>query len=245
MLKHKLFKRQRSMRVFQSGVTLIELMVAMIISLIASSGMVLLMANTMGTGTQTIQMTRLTQEMRTAMQLMTRDLRRANSHNAAANCYANINCNPDDTKITAITPVGGTCFQFWFDRTGDGDLDPDGPPGLEIGSFQLFSGNRNGDPVNVMQMTIDDEATDACGTDWGVTFDITDADIVNVTAFTVSNADSYNEIISATHTQDVSKIRLTLTAELQNAPQGIPITKTIEDLIYVRNHVFCPAGVCP
>lgn len=221
------------MRVFQSGVTLIELMVAMVISLIASTGMVLLMANTMGTGTQTIQMTRLTQEMRTAMHLMTRDLRRANSHNAAADCYANINCNPDDTKITAITPVGGNCFRYWFDRDGNGDLD--------AGAFQLYTRGT----VNVLQMTIGDNAVDACGTDWGVTFDITNADIVNVTAFVVSSADSYNEIISATDTQDVSKIRLTLTAELQNTPQGIPISRTIEDLIYVRNHVFCPAGVCP
>jgi len=233
MLSNNLFKRQRSMRVFQSGVTLIELMVAMVISLIASTGMVLLMANTMGTGTQTIQMTRLTQEMRTAMHLMTRDLRRANSHNAAADCYANINCNPDDTKITAITPVGGNCFRYWFDRDGNGDLD--------AGAFQLYTRGT----VNVLQMTIGDNAVDACGTDWGVTFDITNADIVNVTAFVVSSADSYNEIISATDTQDVSKIRLTLTAELQNTPQGIPISRTIEDLIYVRNHVFCPAGVCP
>ena len=48
----------------QKGVTLIELLVAGVISLIAASGMVLVMASTLGTSSQTIQMARLTQEMR-------------------------------------------------------------------------------------------------------------------------------------------------------------------------------------
>ena len=53
----------------QTGMTLIELMISIVISLIASLAMIVLMANTLGTGTRTIQMTRLTQEMRTAMQM--------------------------------------------------------------------------------------------------------------------------------------------------------------------------------
>lgn len=218
----------------QSGVTLIELMVAMVISLVVSGSLVMLMANTMGTGTQTIQMTRLTQEMRSAMQLMTRDLRRANYHVGALNCFGNIDCNPDTSKIKVITPEGGDCFRFWYDR------DPTAGP--DAGAFQLFT--RSG--VNVVQMATEDNATVTCGSDWGASRDITDPSFMNVTSFVVSNADSYNEVISEdSDTQTVSKIRLTLTAALLNTPTGIPVTKTIEDLILVRNHVFCPSGTCP
>ncbi len=217
------------------GVTLVELMVALVISLIASSAMVLLMANMMGTGTQTIQMSRLTQDLRTAMQLMTRDLRRANYHTNSANCFAEIDCNPDESKIMAITPVGGDCFRFYYDH--DRDDIPDAR------SFQWFTGTRNGNTVNVLQLT--DDGSDNCGADWGAGFDITDPDTVNITAFTVSNVDSYNESVSSLHTQDVSKIRLTMTAELLATASGMTISKTIEDLIYVRNKVFCPAGTCP
>lgn len=230
------FRNRRSIVGFQRGVTLIELMVAMVISLIASTGMILLMANVLGTGTQTIQMTRLTQDMRTAMQLISRDLRRANFHSNSADCYGNINCSPDGTKIMAIVPITANCFRFWFDRKGDGDIN--------AGAFQMVPVTRKGSSVNVLQMTITDTATEACGDDWGVVLDITDADIVNVSAFTLSNDDSYCDDISSVDSQTISKIRLTMTAELRNTPQGIPISKTIEDMIYVRNPTFNVGTAC-
>ena len=218
----------------QCGVTLIELLVAMVISLIVSTAMILLMASTLGTGTQTIQMSRLTQEMRTAMQLITRDLRRANFHSNSAACYGTINCSPDVTKITAIVPnLANNCFRFWLDRESDGDLD--------AGAFQRYTRGS----VNVLQMTMADDANDTCGDDWGVALDITDADIVNISAFTIGDDESYCTDISPTDSQNISRIRLTMTGELQNTPQGIPISKTIEDIIYVRNPAFNVGSSCP
>ena len=76
----------------QGGVTLMELMIAAAISIIASAAMLALMANTLGSGTKTIKMTRLTQEMRSAMQIMTRELRRANYHGTYAACFGDENC---------------------------------------------------------------------------------------------------------------------------------------------------------
>lgn len=217
----------------QQGLTLLEMLIALAISLVVSLSMIGLMANTMGAGSETLRMTRLTHEMRTAMQLMTRDLRRANYHIDANLCYGNIACNPDSSKIKAIVPLTANCFQFYYDREGDDDLD--------IGKFQRYA--RSG--VNVMQMTASDTATNACGADWGTALDITDPDIINVTAFTISNADSYTETISESDTQQVSKIRLTMTAALRNQAQGFPVTRTIEDLVFVRNKSLCPGGTCP
>ncbi|NIP17774.1 MAG: prepilin-type N-terminal cleavage/methylation domain-containing protein, partial [Xanthomonadales bacterium] len=73
-------------RARQAGLTLIEVLVAMVISLVVAMAMVSLMANTMGTGTRTIQMSRLTAELRAALQIMTRDVRRANYHGNFVAC---------------------------------------------------------------------------------------------------------------------------------------------------------------
>ena len=96
--------------------TLMELLVAGTISIIVSSGMVVLMASTLGTGTQTIKMTQLSAEMRTAMQIITRELRRANYHSTYANCFGDANClinQSIDAKVTEVSiNAGGDCFGF-------------------------------------------------------------------------------------------------------------------------------------
>ena len=109
----------------QKGMTLIELLVAGIISLIAVSGMVLVMASTLGTSTQTIEISRLTHDMRTAMQIMTRELRRANYHPGWIACYGNTGCLNagflDIASEIGVIQIGdsvGTddCLWFWYDR---------------------------------------------------------------------------------------------------------------------------------
>ena len=104
----------------QKGFTLMELLVAGAISIIVSSGMVILMASTLGTGTQTIKMSKLSSEMRVATQIMTRELRRANYHATFVNCYGEPNCLATlgiAGEVTEIN-INGTndCFWFWYDR---------------------------------------------------------------------------------------------------------------------------------
>jgi prepilin-type N-terminal cleavage/methylation domain-containing protein len=214
----------------QGGMTLIELLVAVVVGLIATAAMVGLMANTLGTGTRTIEMTRLQQEMRSSMQLITRELRRANFHINSENCFAAVDCNPDDTKLKNVQ-ADGDCVQFWYDLGGDGALD--------VSAFQLVTRSS----VNIVQIS-QDEADD-CGTDWGMAHDVTDPDIINVTTFTIGD-ESFNEVISEVgDTQTVNRLRLTMTAQLLTGLQGGPVSRTIEDLVYVRNHTLCPGGACP
>ena len=108
----------------QKGFTLLELMVAGLISLIVTSGMVILMASTLGTGTQAIKMTQLSAEMRTAMQIMTRELRRANYHSGWATCFGDTDCLVTEVVNAKITEINikkdfvpdGDCFSFYYDR---------------------------------------------------------------------------------------------------------------------------------
>ncbi len=168
-------------------------------------------------------MTRLTQEMRTAMQIMSRDLRRANylSPEVARTCYANPDClagSGFDGKMGAIVVgAGSDSLSFWLDRQGDG-LDP-----CDQGAFRLNESSG----IGTIQMLI-------CDVGW---VDITDPDIIDVQSFVVDNSDTYTETISAAgSTQTVQKIRLLIGADLRNNTANYTISRVIGDQIRIRNN---------
>lgn len=224
----------------QSGVTLIELMIAMSISLVVSLAMVTLMANTLGTSTRTIGMAKLSAELRAAMQIMSRDVRRANYHANFAKCFGNLDCrvtlddNDGDASayIKSITVQNGNCFFYWFDRDSDGDITDDD----DVGAFR----RAVVDGVGVIQMTTTRNTAPSCtaGNYWSA---ITDPKLIDVTAFQVNNALSYTDTITGDNaTQTIDKINMSITAELI---VDASITRTIRNLIRVRNDIFAPAVV--
>lgn len=221
----------------QQGVTLIEMLVAGVISLVAVAGMLLVMATTLGATTQTIEMTRLTQEMRTAMQIMTRELRRANYHPDFISCYGNTSCLGIlglDARIQNITIADNSvatgandCFWFWYDRP---QICPTSSCTVaELAAAQdavtaeTVAGFRRSTTAGVgsIQMTTRRTAGASCSEafdhlDW---VDITDPNIIDVLEFTVTNSDALFPTITETinaagDTQSVEKIGLTLTAKL-------------------------------
>jgi len=263
-------KMTRSMTIrslkLQKGMTLIELLVAGVISLIAVSGMVIVMANTLGTATQTIEMTRLTHDMRTAMQIMTRELRRANYQPNWIACYGNTGCRSDlgianriDRIKTGTSVSANDCFWFWYDR-------PQICPTTSCTTAELIAAQTavtaesvaafrravNDAGVGRLQMTTTRTTAAACASsaDW---VDITDPNIIDVTAFTVTNADAalpsiVETINSDGDTQNVEKIGLVLTARL-TADSSVPAwiqgnanaTRTMDEFIAVRNNITTAA----
>ena len=81
----------------QAGLSLMETMIAMAVGLVVTAAMISMMANTMGSGTRTIEMSRLQQDMRAAMQLITRDVRRSAYNAEAILCFGNLDCGADGT----------------------------------------------------------------------------------------------------------------------------------------------------
>jgi len=213
----------------QFGFGLIEMLISTALSLLAVTVMVILMANTLGTGAETIQMSRLSQELRASLQLMSRDLRRANYHSGFLNCFANANCR-SDLNITAYVNTiqinaAGNCFWYWLDRDSDADLSNDA-----VGGFRHATING----VGVLQMRISGNSAANCddGTDWEL---ITDPGIVDITNLNISNADSYTESLSAAgDVQVVEKIRLSINGRMASNPS---VQKELQDLILVRNDV--------
>jgi type IV pilus assembly protein PilW len=213
----------------QRGFGLIEMLISMALSLLAVSVMVILMASTLGSGTATIQMSRLSQELRASMQLMSRDLRRANFHSSFYNCYANVDCRSDLGIATYVDTIhineAGNCFWYWLDRDGDGDLSNDAVGGFR---YSEISG------VGVIQMRTTGNSAANCDDNDGWEL-ITDPNTVEITSFVVSDSDSYTETLSASgDVQVVEKIRLNINGQMATNPS---VHREIQDLVLIRNDI--------
>ena len=213
----------------QRGLGLLEMMISMALSLLSVTLMVVLMANTLGSGAATIQMSRLSQELRASMQLMSRDLRRANFHSGFLNCFANIDCLDDldiaDYVDTIHINEAGDCFWYWLDRDGNADLSDD-----PVGGFRFSTI----DGIGVIQMRTTGNSAANCDddTDWEL---ITDPNTIEITRFDISSAASYAETLSATgDTQLVEKLRLSINGRMSSNPS---IQREIQDLILIRNNI--------
>ena len=216
----------------QRGIGLVEMMVSIALSLLAVGTMLVLMSNTLGAGSTTIQMSRLSQELRSAMQLMTRDLRRANFHATFLQCFGNTNCRSDLGIASYVDRVrvsaDGECIWFWLDRDADADLTDDA-----VGAFRLGAV----DDVGVIEMRVAGNAAADCDavTGWEP---ITDYRVVDITGFVVDDSASYTDTLTAGgDTQVVEKLRLTITGQMI---RDNDVTRTIQDLVLVRNEVPVP-----
>lgn len=213
----------------QGGYGLLSTLVAGVVGLFAVMAMVLLLAGTVGRGSTTIQMTTLSQGLRAAMQLMTRDLRRANYHSSFLQCFGNTNCRVDLGITGFVNTINidadGDCFWYWLDRNGDANLGND-----LVGAYRR--GEVGG--VGVVQMRIGGNDAAQCAQDDGWQT-ITDPNVIDITALQVSDNASYTEVLSAAgEAQTVEKIGVTLQGRMVRDPA---VSKTITDLVHVRNDV--------
>lgn len=227
-MKHHSFKAR------QTGATMMEVLVSMSISLVVTAAMIALMSNSLGSTTRIIQMTKLADDMRVTMQMMTRDVRRSSYNANSMLCYANEDCDADGaiTAAADITINGATCFTFLLDRDHDGDSTEDNAGGFRqvtvggIGVIEMWTGDQNPD------------CTDAAGAAGWV--QVTNPDNMDIVAFTVDENLSYTQVVKDdgagnTVSQKVRKIRMNMQGRLV---LDNTINRTIEDIISVRNDLL-------
>ena len=218
----------------QNGMSLMEVLIAMSLSLVVTASMVALMANSLGTTARIIKMTRLSDDMRIAMQMMSRDVRRTSYNANAMYCYANLNCGTDGAATLAgdITiNAGNECFTFLTDRDSDGDSTEN-----DAGGFRRVSTGG----VGVIEMWTGDAAPDctvAAGA--GSWVQITNPDNMDIFAFSVDDDLSYTQEIFNDGTNSLSqrirKIRMNMRGRLV---MDNTIVRRIEDVIAVRNDLL-------
>ncbi len=177
-------------------------------------------------------MTKLTDDLRMTMQMLTRDVRRSSYNANAMYCYGNEDCGTDgaaglapDISISA----SGDCFTFLLDRDHDGDSTGD-----NAGGFRRVSSGG----VGVIQMWIGDASPSCTDTDanW---VQITDPESMDIAAFSVDDDLSYTEVVFdngvSTISQKVRKLRINLQAQLVADDS---IGRSVQDVISVRNDLL-------
>jgi Tfp pilus assembly protein PilW len=231
------FRNRIAMRKAQFGAGLMEVMVAMSISLVVTASMVALMSNSLSSTTRIIKMTKLADDMRVAMQMMTRDVRRSSYNANSMFCYANDDCATDGA-ITAAGDItiadSNDCFTFLTDRDHDGDSTED-----DAGGFRRVTSGSGG--VGVIEMWTGDASPDcdaAAGSLGWV--QITNPDNMDIFAFTVDANLSYTQVIQDdgagnTLSQRVRKVRVNLQGRLV---MDNTIVRRVEDVINVRNDLL-------
>jgi type II secretory pathway pseudopilin PulG len=227
----------------QSGVTLMEMMISLALSLVVTTAMITLMGNSMGSATRIIQMTQLSDELRNAMSMLSRDVRRANYNPYSLHCYANADCGINDDaplKVNFINDLDVVfydgddkrCLRYFLERAA-----PTGEPGaVGGGGFRLA---RN-DSVGHIEMWTGAAAppADCSGDDW---IAVTDPGFVNITDLTIEEDEGLTGTFSDTVLRKdgsvlldirARQVRIEMEGQLRIEPT---ITRRIEDTIRVRN----------
>ena len=206
--------------------------------MVVTASMVVLMGNSMGTTTRIIHSAQMSDELRNAMSMMTRDLRRANYSANAIFCYGNSNCGASGgiSEQAGDVQVNGECFAFTLDRNSDGNAAND-----EVGGFRRV---QTAGGVGVIEMwTGAAGTTPNCGSAAGTNgwIELTDPSTVNVSVFNVDDSNSFTRTIEESETSSFDnrqrQIRISLQGELVLEQQANieTVSRRIEDVIYIRN----------
>jgi len=150
-----------SSRFLQTGASLMEVLVAMSISLVVTASMIALMSNSLSSTARIVKMTKLSDDMRVTMQMMTRDVRRSNFNGESIKCYANDDCLQDGS-VVSVGEIGmfdmnddsvDDCFWFLTDRSKDnymtGGSGPDLAANARAGAFRHRQVDPEGDGTTV------------------------------------------------------------------------------------------------
>jgi Tfp pilus assembly protein PilW len=221
----------------QAGVTLIETMIGLALSMVVVSSMVALMSNSLGSATRIIQMTQLSDELRNNMSMLTRDMRRANYNANAYQCYANSDCGADvnaDVQVAGLTIESNidnisSCLIFNLDRDQDGGADS-----YRAGGFRHIPGTSGYLEMWVGVATATPACGDAPGADNWVA--MTDPDFVNITTFWIDDSDSVTASMTEEGGSTLNQLTRQVSVEIKGKLILDPtITRHIEDTIKVRN----------
>jgi type II secretory pathway pseudopilin PulG len=235
----------------QRGTTLVEMLIAMLLSLIVSVSAVLMLRNSLGNNSQLMNYALLSNELRKSMQLMTRDVRRAGYTAGAQWCLANTLCLPSTTinlpePLGFLDPLpliesielpqgiqvaeGGQCFVFELDRDQNATIN-DG----DYGGYRRVESSG----VGVLMAWMGQNAPTCNGSldSWAV---ITNSAVIDINGFVVDDSQSFDEVVSTdllgnSTSQRIRRIRLELSGQLVS---DSAVNETIETTVDVRNDVL-------
>ncbi|WP_348946568.1 prepilin-type N-terminal cleavage/methylation domain-containing protein [Chitinibacter sp. FCG-7] len=230
----------------QNGFSLIELMVSIIIGLFSLTAILTILSNNLAFSRSSIDMLRLNQEMRIAMDTIADDLRRAGYWNNTQSMVNNLTVsNPHSFPNLPVTINNDKdCIVFSYDRDNSSDT----PAANEIFGFAL---------KNNQIVTGFPEDIDGCDSisDWKP---LTDSKIVKIESLSFESINptttqnptgtstDVHQLISTAGLVCIREIRIRISATLVKNDLNNPVKQSLEKTIRLRNDEIrrSPATSC-
>ncbi len=221
------------------GFSLIELMVAMVAGLVVIGSVVVFTIGTAQSNSATVSATRLMQEMRGAMNIIAREVRRSGYNQTAV------------TFVASGNPVNGynsnvirsaSCVVVRYDRVGVGT---DGTPATgEFHGFRLAQ--KNG--IGVVQASLATAADPNCAAAANANgwIDVTNPQLVNITQLSfVPATGAGGRVLANGFCVGVQEIQVGMLGSLVREHLPGTTSRSIQETIRVRNDMLTtvpPAG---
>lgn len=217
----------------QSGVTLVELMVAASIGLILLLGMSTFMANNLSSNATTRKSAALNQELRAIMSLLSRDIRRSGywgSPTFTSGALTGVGAGSTySNPFSTINTATAGCILYSYDKNGNGTQDSAEQYGV------LFDNGVVKMRTNISATTYDCTADSSNSWD-----DLSDPKNTLITGLTFTKTDSAPIYMSGSTGPNIKvrQIQITLTGQLKN---DATVTQTLTETVRVENDLFSPA----
>lgn len=202
----------------QTGLTLIEMMIAMVLGLFVVGVIITVFSTNVRSSTENIKMIRLNQELRGVMTLMSDELKRAG-----------YSADPGEDDFMEDLNFTSTCARYSYDDNSDNTQDAN-----ERFAFRLTG--------NIVEWSRDVTSTD-CSTA-GTWDDLTDPNLASITTLNFdltgsANTNGETGLTALTTTTGVSvyevTITLTATTDLPHSSDGNDPRRTVTETIRIRN----------
>ncbi|MGR9072881.1 MAG: prepilin-type N-terminal cleavage/methylation domain-containing protein [Gammaproteobacteria bacterium] len=195
----------------QTGFTLIELMIGVLIGLIAVAATLTVVAGIIRSNTDYMRMVRLNQELNAVMNLMVRDLKRVGYSATADGKTANNLFMQGTDDLTFSDPVATDLYrqiEFTYDRDGDGVVDDN---------------ERLGFAFDTVNNAVEAKLSP------GSWLNISDDEAIQITDLTFSD-----ELLSITSIAPdmIRYVAVSLTGNLTDDPD---VSRTITERVRIRN----------
>lgn len=214
----------------QTGLTLIEMMIAMVLGLFVTAVIITVFSTNVRSSTENIKMIRLNQELRGVMTMMVDELKRAGYSGKPSVSVFN-----DDFNISS------SCVRYAYDADSDADTGDTAPEGNERFGFKLDDNtvkwtSSGGDPGATLGSPDCDDGT------WDK---LTDTNLAFITTLNFDISGSANSrnvsglsALTATTGVSVYDVTITITGTTDFPPAGADANdprRTITETVRIRN----------
>jgi len=187
------------------GLTLIEMMIALVIGLLVVGTVITIFITNVRSFRDNVAMSKLNQELRGVMTFISDEVKRTG--------YSS---DPDESAFMDDLAVSVGCIRYSYDEDADGVRGADERFGFQLNANAIEWANNN------------TAADCSSATTWE---DITDTDIANITAFTLTPSPL---VAIPAGGVDIYQITVTITGQTTLSSNDIA-SRTITEVIRVRN----------